>query len=323
MEYFGEADFAEWMEREVEPYLKQHGQGGEFHGKDQTMIHYRCYRIPEAEKCIVISHGFCEFAEKYNEMIYYFLQGGYSVYLAEHRGHGYSERSAADIEMVHVENYEDYVQELVFFVKTVVLPYEKEIYLFAHSMGGAVGILTLEQNPGLFRAAVLSSPMCGMRTGRLPGWIACLVAGVFCILGHGKQYAPGQHGFTDKPDFAGSSCVSRERYNYVFNKRVNDPKYRTYGGSYSWVYAGLSAGRKLMRRKNLAKIDVPILLFGAGREHMVINEKIRRFAERTPQVTLVWMPEAKHEIFNADGESRRKYYETIFAFLKKNGERNG
>ena len=189
-------------------------------------------------------------------------------------------------------------------------------------MGGAIGILTLEQNPKLFRAAVLSSPMCGMQTGRFPAWLADLVAAMFCILGRGRQYALGQSGFTETPDFAGSSCVSRERYDYVFDKRMKYPQYRTYGGSYAWVHAGIRACRRLMKRKNLAKIRVPVLLFGAGKEHMVINDKIRQFAERTEQTTLVWMPEAKHEIFNADRESRRKYYETIFTFLKKQGERD-
>lgn len=322
MVYFGEAGFSEWMEHETEPYLKQYDRQGEFMGKDKVAIHYHCYRLPNSEKCIVISHGFCEFAEKYNEMIYYFLQGGYSVYLAEHRGHGYSERSVSDTEMVHVDDYEAYVKDLVLFVKTVVFPHEKEIYLFAHSMGGAIGILTLEQNPKLFRAAVLSSPMCGMQTGRFPAWLADLVAAMFCILGRGRQYALGQSGFTETPDFAGSSCVSRERYDYVFDKRMKYPQYRTYGGSYAWVHAGIRACRRLMKRKNLAKIRVPVLLFGAGKEHMVINDKIRQFAERTEQTALVWMPEAKHEIFNADRESRRKYYETIFTFLKKQGERD-
>ncbi len=44
---------------------------------------------------------------------------------------------------------------------------------------------------------------------------------------------------------------------------------------------GLRASRKQMRRENLAKIKVPVLLFAAGRDHMVDNGAIKRFAEET------------------------------------------
>lgn len=317
MAYFAEEGFADWMRQEVEPYLRQHGEQGCFLGSGGAVIHYHRYRLENAEKCVVISHGFCEFAEKYNEMIYYLMHAGYSVYIPEHRGHGYSDRSTPDTEMVHVEAFEDYVRDFVTFVKTVVVPREKERYLLGHSMGGAIAILTLEQYPTLFRAAVLSSPMCGMKTGRFSNRLADLVAWMCCRLGKGKSYAIGQSGFREMPDFVGSSCVSEARYQYIFQKRLECPQYRTYGGSYAWVHAGIKAGRQLMKKKNLEKINIPILLFMAGNEHMVDNVKIEEFAKHTKQTQLVMMQNAKHEIFNADRGSRRIYYEKIFAFLRK------
>ena len=311
----GEEGFAEWMRQEVEPYLKEHDKEGDFSGKDGAKVHYHCYRLPETQRCIVISHGFCEFAEKYNEVVYYFLRAGYSVYLPEHRGHGNSQRYVSDDQMIHVDDYADYVEDFALFVKNVVVPCERERYLFAHSMGGAIGILTLEQYPELFRAAVLSAPMCGIRTGIFPMWMADVIATLCCLCGRGTHYALGQSGFCDTPQFEGSSCVSKERYHYIFEKRIENRQCRTSGGSYAWVHAGIGACRRLMKRKNLAKIDVPVLLFGAGREHMVINRKIRQFAERTRRTRLIWMPESRHEIFNADEASRRSYYKEIFAFF--------
>lgn len=101
---------------------------------------------------IVISHGFCEFAEKYKEVIYYFLKNGYSVYVPEHRGHGYSDRIVVDGEKVHIEDYEQYVQDLHCFVKNVVELTEKRKILFCHSMGGAIGVRYLEEFPLTFDA---------------------------------------------------------------------------------------------------------------------------------------------------------------------------
>lgn len=110
-----EANYQRTMKRDVEPYLRSYEKDGYIESYDKTAIYYRTYRIPQAKAGIVISHGFCEFAEKYREVIYYFLQNGYSVYVPEHRGHGYSDRIVVDGEKVHVEDYEQYVQDLHFF----------------------------------------------------------------------------------------------------------------------------------------------------------------------------------------------------------------
>lgn len=103
----------------------------------------------------------------------------------------------------------------------------------------------------------------------------------------------------------------------MFQKRLLDEHYRTYGGSYAWVRAGLRASRELMRRENLAKIKVPVLLFAAGRDHMVDNDAIVRFAEETERTKLFFMPDSRHEIFNADERTRAKYYDEIFRFIKE------
>ena len=103
----------------------------------------------------------------------------------------------------------------------------------------------------------------------------------------------------------------------MFQKRLLDEHYRTYGGSYAWVRAGLRASREQMRRENLAKIKVPVLLFAAGRDHMVDNGAIKRFAEETERTKLFFMPDSRHEIFNADERTRAKYYDEIFRFIKE------
>lgn len=131
--------YAVWMAETVEPYLKEHGEKGYLKMEDGMSIAYRRYSLPDAGKCVVISHGFCEFAEKYNEVAYQFLRAGYSVYVPEHRGHGYSGREVDDPELVHVQSYDSYVTDFARFVETVVSPGEEHRIVFAHSMGGAAG----------------------------------------------------------------------------------------------------------------------------------------------------------------------------------------
>jgi lysophospholipase len=82
--YFADEGYRNWQKNLVEPYLKQYRKYGCFHSYDGAVIFYQQYLNADADTCIVISHGFSEFAEKYNEVIYYFLQQGCSVYILEH-----------------------------------------------------------------------------------------------------------------------------------------------------------------------------------------------------------------------------------------------
>ena len=267
------------------------------------------------EEAIRMLNVYGEFAEKYKEVIYYFLKNGYSVYVPEHRGHGYSDRIVVDGEKVHIEDYEQYVQDLHFFVKNVVEPTEKRKILFCHSMGGAIGVRYLEEFPLTFDAAILSAPMLGMNTGKYPKWLAKVTADFFCAIGKGTKYAAGQSGFSDKPSFETSSCVSRERYMYIYNMRLRNINYQTYGGTYAWVKAGFKVIRKLRKRKNINSIKIPLIIFEAEKDDMVDNCGIEKFAKKVKTAQLVRMKDSKHEIFNAGEAVRDGYYRQIFLFL--------
>ena len=317
----GEDDYRRRMKLDVEPYLRSYETDGYVESYDKTAIYYRTYCIPQAKAGIVISHGFCEFAEKYTEVIYYFLKNGYSVYIPEHRGHGYSDRPVADGEKVHIEDYEQYVQDFHYFIKKVVEPKEEKIILFCHSMGGAIGVRYLEEFPLTFDAAILSAPMLGINTGKYPKWLAKLAADFFCLIGKGTRYAAGQGGFLDRPSFETSSCLSKDRYMYVYNMRLGNINYQTYGGTYAWVKAGFQAVRKLQKQKKINNITIPILVFEAGYDHMVDNHAIEKFVKKAKNASLVKIQDSRHEIFNAGWQVRDSYYKQIFLFLKSVSER--
>ena len=156
-------------------------------------------------------HGFCEFAEKYNEVAYRFSAAGYSVYVPEHRGHGYSGREVDDPELVHVQSYDCYAADLARFVETVVSPGRNTGSCLHIRWEAPFAILALERYPQLFEAAVLSAPMCAMQTGKYPRFLAKLLAEFCCLTGKGKCFATlaGQQGFSETPQFEGSSCLSK------------------------------------------------------------------------------------------------------------------
>lgn len=314
--YLGEKEFGERMKQEVEPFLKKYRRYAYFSGYDGTPLFYYAYQLPQAKACVIISHGFCEFAKKYNEVVYYFLRNGYSVYLPEHRGHGYSGRKLKDIDKVHVESFQEYVEDLHIFLEETAAAEQTKKVLYAHSMGGAIAAMYLERYSDDFDAAILSSPMFRMKTGRYPAIVAKVTTNFYNAVGKGERYAAGQREFEEHPEDDCGNCVSRERYAYIFDKRLKDMQYHTSGGTYAWVSAAMKAEKVLMKKENLNRIRTPILLFEAGEDRLVDNMAIERFARQTGQTELIRMPDSRHEIYNAGDTERKNYYDRMFEFLE-------
>lgn len=320
---FPEETYLEEMEAKVVPFLKNEVTEGFCEGWDGTRIHYY-YANPEHSKgSMVISHGFCEFFGKYHELAYYLYEQGYSFYFLEHRGHGYSGRQIDEWDKVYVKDYSDYVEDLKCFMDQVVLPVMKEkkenpqnLFLFAHSMGGAIGALFLETYPKYFQCAILSSPLMEMNLGKYPLGVVKLMFLLARLTHHQLDYVPGQKGFDGVRVFPTSSAMSEPRYEYFFRLREQDVHNQTYGGCYSWTEASVRATEKL--RRNAGKISVPVLLFQAGRDTMVKPKGQELFCKKAKNVQCVRFEQSKHEIFNGTEDILESYYEKIFDFLDRN-----
>lgn len=316
LQFFGEEDFKRRMEDEVRPWISGCLKEGFIHSGDGTRLHYYQAIHPQEKAAVVFCHGFCEFAGKYHEIMYYFYQMGYSIFFLEHRGHGFSQRYVEDWDRVYVKSYQEYVDDLKAFTDQIVRTEMrgKKLFLFAHSMGGAIGALFLEQNPSYFQKAVLSSPMMQMNFGKIPEWEVKLLVFWSRIARWNTGYVPGQHGFDGVYSFDTSSCLSRARYDYVFWMRKKIPEYTTYGGTYAWTRASIQATKDIAN--NAEKVKIPVLLFQAGRDSMVRPEGQQYFADHAKHVRMVKYEDSKHEIFNATEEIRKAYYREMFVFYE-------
>lgn len=313
----GETDYPEQIRQMVRPVLEKSRKTGYFKSFDGESLFYEYYKQPKELATIVISHGFCEFTKKFEEVIYYFYQAGYSVYIHDHRGHGYSVREVEDKCKVYIKSYEVYIKDFYQFVTQIVSGEKsnKKLILYAHSMGGAIAALFLERYPKIFDCAILSSPMFEMDCGRTPTPIVRLVMQYKKLIHREKEYVSGHHAFDGLPHFEESSCLSEARYMNIFSKRLQDENYQTWGATCAWTLASINAVRRLQRHAK--RVKTPILLFQAGKDTTVKPGGQIRFSMRSENTELVLLSASKHEIYNATTEIRKQYYHRIFAFLEK------
>lgn len=297
-----EEGYQETMDTACREWIDSFVESDTFEIDGRRMQFY--YGIPQgASKVVVMVHGFCEFFGKYHELAWYLYQAGFGFFFMEQRGHGRSHREVEDKQVVHIDNFDDYVADMKIFVEDVVnrIAPDEEKILFGHSMGGCVSTLLLEEYPELFKKAFLSSPMLQIITGGVPkAGLALIHAGV-AITHKQKQLSLYQGKFEEEPSFEESCCLSKARFDYQQKLRIADDNYQTAGGSFGWVFESLAATKKV--QENFSKIKAEkVLLVQAGLDHLVdvkgYTPKLLEDVTNVKDFQVIRYEEAKHEVFN-------------------------
>ncbi|MVX62665.1 alpha/beta fold hydrolase [Clostridium chromiireducens] len=318
--YVSQKNYKEEMLEKVEPYLKKNLKSGYIIGENNLKLYYEKFMVKNPKANIVICHGFGEFTEKYYELIYYLMKENYSVFIMEHRGHGRSPRLGIDSSQISVEKFDYYIKDFKRFIDEIVIPNSsnKNLFLFAHSMGGGIGTLFLEEYTNYFTAAVLSSPMHEINTGKAPKIFANIVSTSLRILGRGINYLPGQVPYAKKKSSPTRSTSCKERYEYLHEKIKKHDEYQCGGSSALWYIEGMKATRKLIKKENASKVKIPVLLLQAEYDTHVIPEAQKKFAQYAKNCELVKVDGSKHESYYERDEIAFSVFDKILSFYTKN-----
>lgn len=291
------------------------GKEGYFLGKDSIQIYYKVFRQTGKESpAILISSGRTEAAIKYKELIFDLYNNGYSIYIHDHRGQGLSGRMTEDPDMGYIDTFQFYVDDMKYFYLNMLKKgNHKKKYLMAHSMGGAIGMTYLEQNPNDFNAAAFSSPMLGLSS------TTCFATKI--LIGKKTKYALGQGYYQDDNQFFEKNELtgSEIRYNRMNAAFAKETKARLGGPTYQWV--NKSCEHFDYMNDNIKNIETPFILFSAENETIVSKKAHQKFIEeakekgKTCEAFLV--KDAQHELFIEKDEQRIKTMNQIFKFYNR------
>lgn len=322
-------EYTQRMQTEVLPYLNARCREARVpcvKGKEmERRIHVKRYLAEKARGVVVICHGFSESAQKYPELIYYFLKENYHVYIPEHCGHGLSYRLTEDPSLVHLDHWNRYSRDFLRISRLIRKAHRNlPLYVFAHSMGGAVAAIAASEDPCMYEKVILSSPMIRPLTGNVPYPAAVRIARMACRTGHEKKYVAGQKPYEGTEQFEESSGLSRQRFERYKNIRRKYPAYQTYSPSYGWLYHAAKMNWYL-QKYGWRQILAPVLLFQAETDRLVSNRSQDIFAEKINKYgktfcKLVRVPGTRHEIFNSGDEILKRYWGQVFDFLREDGE---
>ncbi|MFW2490719.1 lysophospholipase [Clostridium chromiireducens] len=319
--YISEDNYENDMKSIVEPYINERMESGYINGDEGVKLYYEKYKAENAKANIVISHGYTESLEKYHEIIYYFLKNGYNVFGIEHRGHGRSGTlGIADKTQIDVKNFDQYVTDFKSFMDKIVIPNKdnKKIFLFAHSMGGAIGTKFLEDYPNYFDAAILNAPMLEVNTGNIPKFLAEIIVDFEVAIGNGGAYVLGKKPYTPVYNKDEIGTTSLNRYEYFHNIVVDNEELQRGGASYNWTKQAFITTEEIVKEKNASKVEIPVLLFQAGHDTYVKPEGQNKFAKAAKDCKIIKVDNSRHEIYFEKDEIQRPYLKEVFEFYDKN-----
>jgi len=315
-----EENFQESMEAVVEPYIFGRMTSGTMDTATGDYIYYEAFDAENPKGLIVMFHGFSEFTNKFNENAYYFLKSGYDVVRFDHNGHGNSIRKVDNLSKVYTNDWENYIEDANEVINKVAVPKAQEknipMYLYAHSMGGGIGVAYLEKYPETFKKAALNCPMIEINCGALTENSSQFICKFMRFFGNGKGYIPGNNDYEVYEDFVTGEesygpTVSKKRNNYYTNWRNRYVNYQTNGATYAWTDECITATKKIRSKKEAAKIQIPVLLFQAENDVWVKPKGQNILRSNTDKVTLAFYPEVEHEIYASHDKYLPIYYNMI------------
>lgn len=283
-------------------------------------IAYNYYLQDGAKANIVVSHGYTERKEKYKELIYYFLQMGYQVFVLDHYSHGNSSRHTPDSSMVYVENYNVFTSDLNQFIQTIVTPNGKGLktILFGHSMGGGIAARTIEQRPDLVDALVLSAPLMKL-TSTPPDAIKHIITHLMLAFGNDDKYTLGHRAYNASIDSlyepSNPATLCKARGAYWYNEFQLLTKYPSNGASWKTIETFLSLTHDVVKKENVQSINVPILLFQAEKDTYVAPEGHYEFANHAKNIQFYLVKGSAHEIYFESDSIIAPFYTKINTFI--------
>lgn len=313
------SSYSDVMDHTVLPWLKERADVRRIPGYDGRSLYCESWQADRPLGTVLIVHGFTENTLKYSELIWSLLHLRFSVIAYDQRGHGRSWRpdGVPDPSVTHVDHFSDYVKDLRTVCDTYSEIMPRPWFIFAHSMGGAVASLLLEQEPALFTAAVLSSPMIAPSTRGVPVSLASALSFLADKAGRGKKNPFFMKPYAGPEDFETSCATDPERFAWYDRIKASEPLFQNSVPSYRWSLESLGVTGKILATGQPEKITCPVLLFSAGIDFSVLPEPQEQFISRIPGGSLIPVPEARHEIYRSVNHVLFPWWHEVILFLKQ------
>jgi len=294
--------------------------GGGVHWLENGGVRLRAAFWPGAGAgTMLFLHGRTEFIEKYIETVAELRQRGFAVWTLDWRGQGRSTRLLADPVANHVRSFDDYLQDLDSLLAVAEPSHAPPFLILGQSMGAHLALRLMARRPDVFEHAVLVAPMIDfLRPNRMPLRAAHLLASLACTVpGMAGRFAPGTPRHPDRHRaFEANPLTSCTRRFAADLAWLDHPGLAVGGATWGWIRAASGSIAAMRRPAFAAGVTTPLLMVLAGADRLVDNAAARRLAQRLPNVRLIEIDGARHEILREHDTHQAQFWAAFDAFIQ-------
>jgi lysophospholipase len=293
---------------------------GYFDGQDLTRLRYARWEATAVghRGTVCLFTGRAEFIEKYFETVAELRARGFEVAMMDWRGQGGSARMLGNPYKGHVTTFEQYLADIDYFMRDVVLPDCRGPYFaLAHSMGSNIVMQVLARRTHWFDRAVLVSPMLSLAGLPLSLGSMRRLAEIFCYAGFAAAYVPGGgRAPRAMQEFDGNPFTS-DRHRFERNLAVMRaaPEIMLGAPTIGWFHAAARAMEVVLEPEFTPLIRVPLLLVGAGRDSVVSTATIEEIGSGLRGGGFVVVDGARHEILQERDWLREQFWAAFDTFI--------
>ena len=299
--------------------------------------------IPKGD--ILIIPGLSEFIERYNFIADKFVSDNYRVAILDLPGQGLSTRFGKPKTVIHIEKFKLYLDAMCLIINSLEFGKNSPIIFLGHSLGGFLSLyyqifFRVNYSKKIIqpKITILMAPMMGLPVSKFLSYIIILISkilsifklsniGISSILASLASFI-GIAGRNAKDSVSKSSDYWKKDENIkYFGKKISKNALKAYeenqyfetkGPSWHWLSSAIYACNFFFQ--NIAKhnIDIPILILNAEDETVtdpLAQKKLVKVLNNAEEVVL---PSCRHDIIHEKDEVKKKFWDSIDKFLKKN-----
>ena len=265
--------------------------------------------------------GRSEYIERYFETIADLRRRGFTVAIMDWRGQGGSVRALPNPRKGHIVDYSEYDRDLACFMERVVMPHCPAPYVaLGHSMGGLTLLREAGHPDSWFSRIIVTAPMLEFHPARVgaPDWMARTYAAAGTLFRCGSTYVRGGgDDFQEGAPFEGNALTSdRERFERNVALAKAAPQLTIGAATIGWLNASYRSMKMLNDPAYAAAVKVPVLLFVAGADTVVLPRAIEDFAARLKVGTGIVLTNSRHEILQETDDIRTRFWAAFDAYLE-------
>lgn len=264
----------------------------------------------------LIFPGRTEYIEKYGRMVARLQARGLNVVVIDWRGQGLSDRPDSRRDRGYVENFgefQDDIESVLAVPEIAALNGPR--YMFAHSMGGCIGLRSLVNGMD-FAGAVFSAPMWGLPGPKGAGHVLSTVNFFGKPFGAHKSLVPGTKPtfYVQVAEFEGNELTTDADHYAMFRTQLNaNPELGLGGPTMHWAAEAL---KEMAALKVATAPKTPMLVFLGGEEVVIDSTAITSRMSSLPNGHLEVLPNVRHEIWMETPNTQKHVWDLTDDFLK-------